>query len=183
MCLLSASFSSLSEYQQPEPVNLHLANPSPPPFQPYHLCCPCQLPPGIIQYFLGGSVAKSPYSNPRDLGSIPGQGTRSLICKLKYACHSQWFCMLQWRSTIPRVITTNQCSQINEYLKKKKNNPGIFQYLSLHHLSPSLPIHMSHLSHHSGIKPWGLHLCYNSSIVSPISYTLKSVRTWNPLMH
>ena len=120
MCLLSASFSSLSEYQQPEPVNLHLANPSPPPFQPYHLCCPCQLPPGIIQYFLGGSVAKSPYSNPRDLGSIPGQGTRSLICKLKYACHSQWFCMLQWRSTIPRVITTNQCSQINEYLKKKQ---------------------------------------------------------------
>lgn len=72
----SLSFSSLSANQQPEPVNFHLANPSPPSFQLHHRCCPCQLPPGIIQDFLGGPVAKSPYSSPRDLGSIPGQGIR-----------------------------------------------------------------------------------------------------------
>ena len=78
LCVSSVlSFSSLSANQQPKPVNFHLANPSPTSFQLHHLCCPCQLPPGIIQDFLGGPVAKSPYSNPRDIGLIPGQGIRS----------------------------------------------------------------------------------------------------------
>ena len=60
--------------------------------------------------FPGGPVAKTPCSQRRGPGSIPGQGTRSCVPQLRAHMPPRW-------SKILPAATKTWCSQINEFLR------------------------------------------------------------------